>query len=193
MKNFYKQLCLAAALMSSTLVALPSAAQEVAVSAVPDPSSVRTPALAAPIVANGACVDGYAGPVLKLQITDLKDEKGQFRIELYGDDPEMFLEGKGQIYKVFAPLPETEDDYICVTAPSAGQYGLLVIHDRDNDFEPDFLSDGFGLSTNPKLKLRRPRLEEAIFTISETETLLEITMQYVTGGKKKKRSGPRGK
>lgn len=146
---------------------------------------------AAGALPDGACHDGHEGPVLQLVMQDLKKREGQFRIELYPDDPDLFLEGKGRIYKYFAPVPDEEDAPICVTVPSVGDYGLLVIHDRDMDDAPDFFSDGFGLSTNPKLQLKRPSLDEALFTVAEDETVLEIKLQYVTGSQKKKCRGKR--
>lgn len=142
-----------------------------------------------PGIPDGACHEGHEGPTIQLSISRIKKPIGQFRIELYGDAPDLFLEGKGRIYKYFAPMLKKAKDTICLTVPQYGDYGLLVIHDMDGDQKPDFFTDGFGLSTNPQLALRRPRMDEALFTISEDETALEIKLQYVTGNGEKKRRG----
>ncbi|MEO0410609.1 MAG: DUF2141 domain-containing protein [Pseudomonadota bacterium] len=142
-------------------------------------------------VPQGACHDAHDGPVLQLKLQKLKTRDGQFRIELYPDDEDLFLEGSGKLYRYYTPVPENEDDTVCITVPSMGAYGLLIIHDIDMNSKPDFLKDGFGLSTNPKLALRRPRFEEARFTVEAEETVLEIDIQYVTGNKRKRCRGKR--
>jgi len=142
-------------------------------------------------IADGACHDGHDGPVLNLRFSNMKKREGQMRIELYGDQPELFLEGNGRIYKYFAPVPAKENDIICVAVPQLGDYGLLVIHDMNNDRSPDFFSDGFGLSTNPKLQLRRPRLDEALFSVTKQEMDMDINLQYVTGSGQTKKRGAR--
>jgi uncharacterized protein (DUF2141 family) len=147
--------------------------------------------LSVPGVPDGACHEGHEGPTITLSLARIKKPVGQFRIELYGDNPNLFLEGKGRIYKYFAPMLKKAKDTICLAVPQYGDYGLLVIHDMDGDQKPDFFTDGFGLSTNPQLALRRPRLDEALFSISEDETALEIKLQYVTGNGEKKRRGSR--
>ncbi|MEM7571103.1 MAG: DUF2141 domain-containing protein [Pseudomonadota bacterium] len=103
----------------------------------------------------------------------------------------MLLAGAGKIYRYYTPVPESAKEAVCVTVPAPGSYALLVIHDMNGNSKPDFLSDGFGLSTNPKLALRKPKLSEALFTVEEGETVLEIDMQYVTGNKKKRCRGRR--
>lgn len=137
-------------------------------------------------IADGACHDGHDGPVIQLGFDNLKNNKGQFRIELYGNNPDLFLEGAGRVYKYFVPMIKKRKDTVCLAVPHYGEYGLLVIHDMDGDSKPDFFTDGFGLSTNPQLALRRPQLDEARFTIDQDETSLEIKLQYVTGSGNKK-------
>lgn len=146
---------------------------------------------AAATVPAGACHDGHDGPVLQLKLQSLKKREGQFRIELYPDDEDLFLEGKAKLYRYYTPVPDDEEALICVTAPAYGNYGLIVIHDMNMNSKTDFLQDGFGLSTNPKMSLRRPKLDEARFTVDKPETVLEIDIQYVSGNKGKRCRGRR--
>lgn len=142
-------------------------------------------------VADGACHDKHDGPVIQLGFDNLKNNKGQFRIELYGNNTDLFLEGAGRVYKYYVPMVKKREDTVCLAVPGYGEYALLIIHDIDGDSKPDFFTDGFGLSTNPKLALRRPKLDEARFTIDQDETTLEIKLQYVTGSGDKKDRGPK--
>ncbi|MEM6681730.1 MAG: DUF2141 domain-containing protein [Pseudomonadota bacterium] len=142
-------------------------------------------------VPDGACHDAHEGPMLHLQVDGLKKRIGQMRIELYSDDPDLFLEGKGQIYRYFTAIPNRRDDIICLTVPEPGNYGLLVIHDMDNDGSPNFFSDGFGLSTNPQLQLRRPQLSEALFRVESGVTDMQIKVLYATGNAQTRSRGSR--
>lgn len=188
-----KNVCVSVAAMMAVWPFNPVLAQDAPAASTPEPlnaAAVSIPRITSvPGVPDGACHDGHEGPRVLLSIARLKKPVGQFRIELYGDVPELFLEGEGQVYRYFAPMIKTPQDTICLAVPDYGNYGLLVIHDMDGDSKPDYFTDGFGLSTNPKLALRRPKLEEARFTVSQDETALEIKMQYVTGSGKKRSRG----
>ncbi len=127
------------------------------------------------------CAKGAAGPALLLTIEDLKDEEGNIRAQIYGSNPEDFLEKGKKLVRIDVPT-EGEGQQICVPLPSVGRYSLVVLHDRNANGKADFFSEGFGFSNNPKLSLAPPDAEEVMFDAKPGITGMTISLTYIFGG-----------
>ena len=127
-------------------------------------------------------------PAVRLKIHDLRDDKGSIRVQLYNDDPEAFLAKGTKLLRIEVPAPtDGENADICIPLETAGTYAIFVMHDRDGDGKADVFSEGFGISNNPKLKLRKPRHDEAAFNIGDEILDMDINMQYFGGNNRRRR------
>lgn len=127
------------------------------------------------------CADGAAGPALLLTIEGLKDSEGNIRAQIYGGNPEDFLEKGKKLVRVDVPTEE-EGQQICVPLPSVGPHALVVLHDRNANGKADFFSEGFGFSNNPKLSLAPPDAEEVMFDAQPGVTGMAVSLTYIFGG-----------
>lgn len=129
------------------------------------------------------------GPAILVTIANLKDRRGQFRMDLYSDDPDAWLAGKkkteseGKTFRrIRAPLPPAGTPQLCVQVPGPGRYALFVLHDRDGDDKVGVFTDGFGFSRNPRLGFAKPKLTEVVFDFQGRVQPLVINLNYAGGG-----------
>lgn len=127
------------------------------------------------------CTDDAKGPALLLAIEGLKDNEGNIRAQIYGSNPEDFLEKGKKLVRVDVPTEE-EGQQICVPLPSVGPHALVVLHDRNSNGKADFFSEGFGFSNNPELSLAPPDAEEVMFVAKPGVTRMTISLTYIFGG-----------
>ncbi|WP_262691302.1 DUF2141 domain-containing protein [Kordiimonas aestuarii] len=137
------------------------------------------PAYVANDMAN--CAEGISGAAVLLTIEDFKDVEGNVRAQVYGSDPDDFLEKGAKLVRV--DVPTTGDGQaLCVPLPSAGRYALAVMHDRNANGKADFFSEGFGFSNNPKLSFGPPDADEVMFEAKPGVTRMSIKLSYIFGG-----------
>lgn len=110
--------------------------------------------------------------------------EGVVTVELYRNDPDNFLESEGRqrITRTLAAPDENGRQTVCIDAPSAGTYAVSAYHDKDADRRLDrrFIGiprEPIGLSNNPRLRLAKPRFEDAAFEIAETGRDIVIQMR----------------
>ncbi|WP_417450817.1 DUF2141 domain-containing protein [Kordiimonas sp.] len=139
----------------------------------------RDPARAENNMAN--CADGIAGAAVLLSVEGLKDKDGNVRAQIYGSDPDEFLEKGAKLVRVDVPVTG-EAQQLCVPLPAAGRYALVVLHDRNANGKADFFSEGFGFSNNPKLSLAPPDAEEVMFEAKAGVTRMSVTLTYIFRG-----------
>ena len=113
------------------------------------------------------------------------DEGGTLVVELYGDDADNFLSREGRLRRVRVPATDGPMS-ICLTLGAPGTYALASYHDQDADRKLDrrwnFLpKEPFALSLNRRLKLRKPRLEEAAVEIGEDGIDLDLNLRTGRG------------
>lgn len=106
---------------------------------------------------------------------------GILLVELYGDDADHFLESEGRLRRVRVAA-EAGPQTVCINAPGAGTYAVASYHDQDADRQLDkkwnrLPKEPFALSNDPKLKLRKPRLNEAAFEAGDLGADIEITLR----------------
>lgn len=127
-------------------------------------------------------------PVIQVQVAGLKDRSGVLRLELYPANEADFLKGdrellsQGKVYRrAIAPTPAGGPALLCIRAPYAGPYALVVTHDRDGKAKFNINMDGVGLPGAERLGFRRPRLAQAMVVADAGVTAISVRMQYLQG------------
>ena len=134
------------------------------------------------------CENGMDRPAIKLRVQNFKDRKGNIRAQLYNDKPDEFLEKGKKLLRIEFAVPQDDSPVeICVPLEEAGTYALFLLHDRNGNGKANVFSEGFGISNNPKMKLRRPRHDEAAFEVGNEVLDMEIDLQYFGGDKRRRR------
>ena len=110
---------------------------------------------------------------------------GVLVVELYGDDADNFLSSAGRLRRIRVPASDGPIA-VCMTVEAGGTYALASYHDMDADRKLDrkwnFLpKEPFALSLNRRLKLRKPRLEEAAFEVGAEGVDLELNLRTGRG------------
>ena len=107
-------------------------------------------------IAEGRCRAGEPGPALLITIVGLKDRGGTIKAELYPANDQDFLaddnvliNARKTFRRVVINTPQTGPVQLCIRAPSAGAYGLSLLHDRDGNRKFGLSIDGVGFGSNP--------------------------------------------
>jgi uncharacterized protein (DUF2141 family) len=135
--------------------------------------------------AEGQCRPNEQGPAFLVEVTGLKDRKGNLKLELYpaneqdflADDNILLMAGK-PFRRVEVPVPQSGPIQLCIRAPSAGTYSLSLLHDRDANRRMGLSVDGIGFPTNPKLCWGQPKYSDAMARVGNGPTRVNVTMQY---------------
>lgn len=138
--------------------------------------------------AEGQCRPDEKGPALTITVTGLKDRKGNMRAEVYparegdflADDNVLVMAGK-TFRRVEIPVPQSGPVQLCIRVPGPGNYGLLVLHDRDMNRKFGLSVDGAGFSNNPKIGLGKPRAASTAFVAGPGITPMTIRLNYRRG------------
>ncbi|MFC3051359.1 DUF2141 domain-containing protein [Kordiimonas pumila] len=136
-------------------------------------------------VAEGDCSKNAAGPAVLVRVENIKDVEGNLRAQVYGPNPDDFLEKGKKLVRVDVPVTSEGEQEVCVPFPSVGQFALVVMHDRNANGKADFFSEGFGFSNNPKLKLAAPDGEDVMFTVVEGISKMTVELKYIFGSDEK--------
>ena len=150
------------------------------------------PAAAAPLpdygIAEGQCRPHETGPAVVATVTGLKDRHGRLRLELYapvegefgGDDRDLVNAGK-VFRRVVLAVPAGGPVEMCIRAPRAGEWALILIHERSGKKKFDPFNDGAGFSGNPRVGKKKPPVEAARIAIGPGLTPITIRMNYYHG------------
>ena len=128
-----------------------------------------------------AAVCGAQPLQVKVTVTNTKAQ-GILAVELYNDNAPDFLTSRARLHRIRVPAEEGQQT-VCFDVPSPGMYAVATYHDLDADRRFDrrlFLpAEPFGLSNNPRLRLRKPRFEEAAFLVGEEGAAVTIALRGV--------------
>ncbi|MCE7796771.1 DUF2141 domain-containing protein [Sphingobium sufflavum] len=135
--------------------------------------------------AEGQCRANEAGPAFLVDVTGLKDRKGNLKLELYpandqdflADDNILLMAGKA-FRRVEMEVPKSGAVQMCIRAPAAGTYALSLLHDRDSNRKMGLSIDGIGFPSNPKLCWGQPKSGDAKAVVGNGPTRVAVTMQY---------------
>jgi len=135
--------------------------------------------------------DPVAGrPEIMVHLKGLDNSEGNVRVNLYGDNPDDFLERGKKIARVQIPARQGDMD-ICLPAPvGKGLYAVAVLHDKNKNHKLDYLlKEGYGFSNNPKLFFGPPKYEKAAFPAGEGLVEIDVNMSYFFPSSKTRKGG----
>ncbi len=124
------------------------------------------------------CKADETGAAALLQVQNIRDIKGNLRAQVYGSNPDDFLEKGKKLVRIDNPVLAYEQE-LCIPLPGAGKYALVVMHDRNANGKADIFSEGFGFSNNPKLGLSKPDAEEVMIEVLPGVNAMPITLTYL--------------
>ena len=138
--------------------------------------------------AEGRCRPNEPGPAFIVNVAGLRDRTGQLKLEVYpatdgdflADDNVLVAAGK-TFRRVEVAVPASGPAELCVRAPRAGRYGVVVLHDRNSDRRFNWRVDGIGFAGNPRLGLRQPDVAEASAVAGSRRTGITVVMNYLRG------------
>lgn len=143
--------------------------------------------LAAPSAAQAALGPDAAAcrgdrPGILVTVNGFKQRTGNVRVNVYGSDPERFLERGQYVRQINLPVSRSGAMPICVAVPRAGRYAVAVRHDLDGNGRSGW-NDGGGFSRNPRLSLTnlRPSYERVAFNVGPNGSGVNVTLLYRYG------------
>lgn len=162
----------------------------VAIAAMSGTLSVRAGDVEAAALSAESCLAGEMQAALLVTVTEISSDKGNLRLQIYGDKPDDFLEKGKKLVRVEVPTQSNDDaeQRACVPLPGPGTYALAVLHDVNANGKADIFSEGFGFSNNPKLGLGKPDYDEVVFTVGPGVSEYKVSLSYLVGGDDKKRA-----
>jgi len=121
-------------------------------------------------------------PGILVTVSGFKQRTGNVRVNVYGSDPERFLERGQYVRQINLPVTRAGPMPICVAVPAAGRYAVAVRHDLDGNGRSGW-SDGGGFSRNPRLSLTnlRPSFERVAFNVGPNGSGVNVTLLYRYG------------
>ena len=137
---------------------------------------------------DAAACTARTSPAIEVHVTGLKDRTGSLKLELYPATQADFLKDDRDLiaqHKFFRRIriatPASGPVTLCIRAPRAGRYALLLTHDRDGRNKFNFWTDGAGFPSNGKLGRTRPTLDQAAITVGRGVSVVTIRTQYLRG------------
>ncbi len=139
--------------------------------------------------AEGRCRADETGPALMINVVGFKDRGGTIKAELYpandkdflADDNVLINAGK-TFHRVVIDVPKSGNVQVCIRAPSAGAYGLSLLHDRDGNRKFGLSIDGVGFGSNPKsLGPFKPKVAVGRVVAGSGLTPLTVRLMYRRG------------
>jgi len=119
---------------------------------------------------------------IDVRVQGVRSDRGNITFVLYGDNPDDFLVKGKKVLKQRIPAKRGIVAF-CVIVPKAGVYAAAVYHDENGNGKFDrnrigLPSEGGGFSNNPTLFLLAPSHEQATFHVSNSQTRLDIQLNY---------------
>ena len=117
---------------------------------------------------------------IRIVIEGVKKNEGLMTADLYPNNQETFLRGRGRIElaRYAAKSPVTK---FCLTAPGPGLFAIGIYHDRNanKSFDKTGLglpAEPWGLSNNPRGLFGPPKIEKALFQVTDDGATLAIKL-----------------
>ena len=151
-------------------------------------AGMASPALAQLDPVEGGC-SLVSGPMVRVNVVGLKDRTGRLKVEIYPPNETDFLRDdtglkrdKRPFRRVWMDTPAGSGPVsVCIRAPYAGQWAVLLTHDRDNKNKFNFWQDGAGFPSNQRLGRSRPKVRQALLNVPARGGQVTIKVQYLRG------------
>jgi uncharacterized protein (DUF2141 family) len=149
-------------------------------------AAFATPAFAQDPVEGGCSL--VSGPMVRVNVAGLMDRTGRLKVEIYPNNETDFLRDdtglkrdKRPFRRVWMKTPASGPVSICIRAPYAGQWAVLLTHDRDGKNKFNFWQDGAGFPSNQRLGRSRPKVRQALLNVPAQGGQVTIKVQYLQG------------
>jgi uncharacterized protein (DUF2141 family) len=128
-----------------------------------------------------ACAAGNRAAVL-VTVDGFKNRTGRVRVQLYGSNPQDFLEKGKRLRRIDLPVSAAGAMNVCVAVPAPGTYAIAVRHDADANGKSGW-SDGGGFSNNPKISLLslKPSHRAVAFAVGRGVKPVRVVLNYRRG------------
>lgn len=126
------------------------------------------------------CAAG-AGPSVMVTINGVSQGRGTIRVQSYRATGQDWLNKGRWINRIEMPA-RAGTMRVCVPLPAAGQYGIAVRHDVNNNGKTDLRSDGGAMSNNPSINifnLGKPSYTKVGFDVGNGVERIAINMRYM--------------
>lgn len=122
------------------------------------------------------------GPAMLVVVEGVKVSSGKIRVQSYRATSSDWLAKGRWLTRTETPARAGTMTF-CVPLPAAGSYGIAVRHDVNANGRTDIMSDGGGMSNNPRiniLNLGKPSYTKVAVPVGEGElTSIFIGMRYM--------------
>lgn len=129
-----------------------------------------------------------SGPRILVHVEGLMDRTGRLKVEIYPNNETDFLRDdtslkndKRPFRRVWMNTPAVGPVTVCIRAPYAGQWAVLLTHDRDGKNKFNFWQDGAGFPSNQRLGRSRPKVRQALLNVPQQGGQITIRVQYLRG------------
>lgn len=117
---------------------------------------------------------------INVTVKGVKHAKGFIVADLHDDKKEDFLKWDKVVLRVRAAAKKDET-VLCIPLTKPGEYAVAFYHDKNSNrkFDKGFLKipkERFGMSMNPKFKLKAPEFEEAVFSVPPSGANISVNL-----------------
>lgn len=122
-----------------------------------------------------------SGPAVRINVSGIKSDTGNMRVQIYRALRSDWLEKDRWIYRIETPA-RTGSMTFCMPVPQAGRYAVAIRHDANNNRDTDIFADGGGMSNNPSVNifnLGRPSYTRTAFEVGSEVRTIDIRMRYL--------------
>ncbi|HEX8301819.1 DUF2141 domain-containing protein [Sphingomonas sp.] len=129
-----------------------------------------------------------SGPMVRVNVAGLSDRTGRLKVEIYPPTEADFLRDdtglkrdRRPFRRVWMNIPASGPVAVCIRAPHAGQWAVLLTHDRDGKNKFNFWQDGAGFPSNQRLGRNRPSVRQALLNVPAQGGQITVRLQYLRG------------
>jgi uncharacterized protein (DUF2141 family) len=128
----------------------------------------------------GTCTTSDTGARIRVILPNVRSDRGQVRVSLFGSDPGQWVRSKGGKLVRFDVTASRGRMEVCMPLPhGAGSYAVALYHDENGDNRYSLTSEGYGFSNNARSGLfGPPSHSQAVFKAGPALTDVEIRLRY---------------
>ena len=130
-----------------------------------------------------ACTAGSSDSAVLVRVRGFKSHTGALRVQLYGSNPNEFLEKGKKLRRVDLPVTPTGPMAVCIKTPGNGAYAVAVRHYVEGPPKSGFnWNDGAGFSRNPHISLfnLKPKLSDVLIRVNG-HAAVDVVLNYRHG------------
>jgi uncharacterized protein (DUF2141 family) len=130
-----------------------------------------------------ACTASSPDSAVLVRVSGFKSHSGSLRVQLYGSNPDEFLEKGKKLRRIDLPVTPGGPMAVCIKTPGNGAYAVAVRHYVAGPPKSGFnWNDGAGFSRNPRISLLalKPRLSDVLIRVNG-HAAVDVVLNYRHG------------